>query len=183
MTQEITENKQRLASLEQAAQLDHLTQLLNRKGFDYQLSEAVERARVEGSQIALLYIDLDGFKAINDTHGHAVGADLLTAFGRRLSGQVRSSDRIARLGGDEFALLLPRVHSTAVVERLGSMVVGMASTPFELGGIEVRVGASVGVATGNISGAVGPKEIKNASDAHLYQAKRTGKGRYVMGSF
>ncbi|MCM5681803.1 diguanylate cyclase [Schlegelella sp. S2-27] len=179
MTQDVTEHRRRLDELAQVSQLDHLTQLLNRKGFDVRLSAAIEESARSGAAAALLLIDLDRFKPVNDTYGHAVGDGLLCAFSQRLSRLVRASDAVARIGGDEFAVILGSVADPAVTERLAASILKMAAVPFELDGIIVSIGASVGVVMDRRA-AASPALLCRLADDCLYRAKRAGRNRYEV---
>ena len=180
MTQEVTETKRRLGELARLSQLDHLTQLLNRKGFEATLDGALRQAR-DGSMLALLFIDLDGFKPVNDTFGHAVGDAVLCAFSKRLARLVRADDAVARLGGDEFAVLLPAIAEAGIAGRLAAAIVSMAARPFDVDGTTVNIGASVGVAchAGGVS--IDARTLCRCADAYLYEAKGQGKRSFAMG--
>src|SRR5258706_3310253 len=181
-TQEVTETRRRLSELAQLSQLDHLTQLLNRKGFDARLAQAVDAARQNRRTLALLYIDLDGFKPVNDIHGHGVGDALLCAFSRRLARLVRSDDAVARLGGDEFAVVLPAIADPRIAERLAAAIVKMAATPFDIDGARIAIGASVGVALPSLQAHEQAETVVRLADAMLYEAKRAGKGAFRVGA-
>ena len=172
---DITPHRQEQVRLQDLAHRDPLTGLLNRAGFHGQLHQALEQG--EGPALALLYIDLDHFKPINDSHGHAVGDLVLQAFAHRLVKLVRPSDVIARLGGDEFAVLLRGVRDLGAAQALATKAVDAAQAPFELDGKVLAVGASVGVALG-----AGPDDADGSgllarADAQLYRAKQGGRGR------
>ena len=172
--QDITQHKQEAVRLLQLSQRDTLTGVLNRAGFE----DSLERILGEGggSTVALLYVDLDHFKAVNDQHGHPVGDQLLKAFAQRLRGLVRPSDSVARLGGDEFAIVLAGVRQRANAQTVADKVIGAARQPFEIGALEVTIGASVGVAFG-VDPAVGWHDLLTRADTMLYQAKQGGRGR------
>lgn len=155
---------------------DALTGLSNRAGFEHELAQCL--ANGEGAGVALLYIDLDRFKDVNDTHGHPVGDELLRLFGERLRTIVRPSDRVARLGGDEFTVLLRGVRTAGDAARAADKVVAAAATPFQVGTLTLHIGASVGVAFGASPG-TGPAELVRRADTNLYRAKHAGRGRSV----
>lgn len=156
---------------------DSLTGVANRAAFDEHLAAALGApAGPSAGPPTVVFIDLDGFKRVNDDFGHDCGDALLVAVARRLAASLREGDVVARLGGDEFSLLL---HTPpADVPNLAQRVVDALSQPFQLDAATVRVGASVGVATGSTD-ATGADLLRRA-DAAMYRAKRLGKGRYVV---
>ncbi|WOB05906.1 diguanylate cyclase domain-containing protein [Piscinibacter gummiphilus] len=182
MTQDVTQTRQRLQDLARLSQLDHLTQLMNRKGFENRLESALSREPVPGTYLALLFIDLDGFKPVNDTHGHAAGDAVLTAFGKRVARLVREDDVVARLGGDEFAVLLPAIANVGVAERVASAIVELAQRPFSIdGGLTVHIGASVGVAWRAHDRTIGLQALCHCADTYLYDAKKRGRRTFAIG--
>lgn len=171
---DITPHRQEQVRLQSLAERDVLTGLLNRAGFQATLTRALQAG--QGPELALLYIDLDRFKPVNDHHGHATGDLLLQAFAQRLQRLVRPTDAIARLGGDEFALLLVGVRELAAAEAVAAKVVDAAAERFVLGGLQLHIGASVGVALGT-RGEDGGAGLLQRADAQLYHAKQGGRGR------
>jgi diguanylate cyclase (GGDEF)-like protein len=123
---------------------------------------------------AVLYVDLDDFKPINDTYGHAVGDAVLSEIARRLRGAVRPDDLVARLGGDEFAVLCSDVTTEAAVETVAARVRRAVVQPMHLGGLTLSIGASIGVAIAAQPG-VDPDRMLEAADQALYEVKRQGK--------
>ena len=174
---DITPHRREQVRLQQLAQRDALTGLLNRAGFEQQLQACLQAG--EGAAVALLYIDLDRFKPVNDQHGHAVGDELLRQFAQRLTLLVRPSDAVARLGGDEFAVLLTGVRKAGHASTVADKVLAAAHRPFAAGALQLHIGASVGVAFGAdpASGASGGAELLARADAELYRAKAAGRGR------
>lgn len=156
------------------ARSDALTGLANRRRFDERLREALYAAAQTCRPLALLFIDLDGFKAINDSLGHTAGDRLLQAIGDRLRDTVRGSDTVARLGGDEFAVVLADIHRDAVVAGLCERLLRAISKPVRLGEREASVGASIGVSLfpdhGNSTAS-----LIQAADHAMYQVKKSGK--------
>ncbi|NIZ90870.1 GGDEF domain-containing protein [Kineosporiaceae bacterium B12] len=152
------------------ARTDALTGLTNRAGFQELLATSV----AEGGVLALLFVDLDGFKSVNDRFGHAAGDELLRQIAARLREVTRPQDACARLGGDEFALLLRGV-SAEEAAAVGRRVVELASRPVQLERGAVHVGASVGTAHATV--AVDPQVFLDRADAAMYAAKTAGKGR------
>jgi diguanylate cyclase (GGDEF)-like protein len=158
---------------------DPLTGLANRSLFFDRVEHAIARlGRQSGEMIAVLFIDLDNFKNVNDTLGHARGDRLLTLVAERLETVVRGADTIARLGGDEFALLLEGVTSADGPVVVAERVLSLLSTPFELHGQSVNVGASIGIAVQS-DAKTGADALTHEADAAMYEAKRAGKGRAV----
>jgi diguanylate cyclase (GGDEF)-like protein len=150
------------------ADRDPLTKLLNRRAFVRRLEEAVERSHESGEPLSLVYCDLDGFKAVNDTRGHADGDRLLCAFSDVLIGSVRHDDAVFRMGGDEFALLLercPRERALEVVQRV------LERLDDEKPGGDLAVGASFGVAVADCSAPVDSDALLRRADDAMYDAK------------
>jgi diguanylate cyclase (GGDEF)-like protein len=166
-----------LLTVEEEAATDPLTGVLNRRAFDRLLARETERCEVLDAMASVLALDLDHFKAINDTHGHAVGDDALRAFARRIRGELRQSDHLARLGGEEFVVLLPGAPldmAREIAERLRASV---AETPL-VESPRVAVTVSIGVAAFR-SGEPGADLLARA-DAASYAAKRSGRDRVVL---
>ncbi|QEL66413.1 hypothetical protein OTERR_29370 [Oryzomicrobium terrae] len=180
-TQDLADANARLQEnerlLQRMAHQDPLTGVANRLLLDARLGQAVSQARRNGKQFAVLLIDLDRFKPVNDQYGHAVGDALLSAVATRLTALVRGSDTVARLGGDEFILLLEDVHYREDVERLASGVVASLSAPFEVEGLRLLVGASVGIAIYPEHGEDAQTLIQRADQA-MYAAKNGGRSGY-----
>ena len=160
---------------------DHLTGLLNRKGFDQALAGALRVAREGGGAQALLFVDLDRFKLVNDTWGHALGDELLRRLAKRLVASVREGDVIARYGGDEFAVIMRDVQDILDVERTAMSILDAASRPMSLSVGAVTVGACVGVAMVASGEVKTPDMMFDAADRALYDAKHGGRGRFVLG--
>jgi diguanylate cyclase (GGDEF)-like protein len=154
---------------------DPLTGLPNRTLLRDRLDHALTRATRTRGSAALAFLDLDGFKEINDNLGHAAGDELLAAFARRLRGCVRAGDTTARYGGDEFAILVEEVNRDDVAAT-ASRILEALTKPFVIGGREVAVGACMGVALGSN----GSDELLRNADLALYRAKSKGSGQYEV---
>jgi diguanylate cyclase (GGDEF)-like protein len=175
VTQDITRQKQEEVRLKALAQQDALTGLFNRAGFE----EALQGMQDTGQSLAVLYIDLDFFKPVNDTYGHPVGDEVLRSFGERLTHLVRPTDYVARLGGDEFAIALTGLPDGEHAALLAEKVLAAAMHPFEIGQWVVHVAASVGVAYCK-AGQVDWREVVARSDQKLLQVKASGRGRQFL---
>ena len=158
---------------------DALTGLPNRALFYERLDRALIDLRRTGRPVALLYLDLDRFKQVNDTLGHPAGDELIRELGRRISGIVRSNDTVARLGGDEFAIIQADAPDAGEAEALCSRIIEMVRQPFELFGARAYVGISIGVARAPVNG-TDRDDLTRKADIALYQAKATGRCRYVI---
>jgi diguanylate cyclase (GGDEF)-like protein len=163
--------------LTRQAREDDLTGLPNRAQFVDRLEQLVEGDEMGLTPVAVLYLDLDGFKSVNDRFGHAAGDELLRAVAQRLCRQVRQGDCVARLSGDEFAVLVERVEDVERVEALCGRLVEALRADFLIAGHEVVVGASVGVAVSSM-GDDAAALLRNA-DMAMYRAKTLGKNQYV----
>jgi len=174
VAQDVSTQRIKEARLLHQAERDALSGLLNRAGFGRWLDQAL--ADGQGPTLAVLYIDLDHFKPVNDRHGHAMGDRLLQAFARRLRDTVRPSDAVARLGGDEFAVALLGVREEVHAQAVAAKVLQVAHEPFELDGHVLQIGASVGLAIGVDPGEDWQALVQRA-DTQLYAAKAGGRGR------
>ncbi len=179
LSQDITTHRLEQLKLLDASQTDALTGVLNRAGFDLRMQEALDRAQREKHVLALLCLDLDGFKPVNDAHGHAAGDAVLTAVARRLQRLLRPSDVLARVGGDEFAVVLHDVKDPAAAQAVARKIVNRLGEPFQIDDKTVHIGSSVGVAL-TANGQDSVQALMQRADAALYQAKRAGRGRFEM---
>ncbi|MCZ8073573.1 MAG: GGDEF domain-containing protein, partial [Paucibacter sp.] len=156
-----------------------LTGLPNRRHFHEQLDQGLLRAQRHGTQLALGFLDLDGFKQINDRHGHAIGDEVLQEFGRRLRQSLRQTDFVARLAGDEFTVLLEDVQQAHELEPLASKILAHIRQPFVLSnGLSLAVRTSLGLALAG-SGENAAALIERA-DAAMYRAKSQGRDNFVL---
>ncbi len=177
MRQDITSQKREKKRLLKLAQIDPLTGLANRAGFLQKLGDAMHASIDDGSLMALMYLDIDHFKPVNDTHGHHVGDELLKAFSTRLAQALRASDSIARLGGDEFTILAENLGRREDAVQLAAKIVAAMQAPFDLDGVRVSISASVGVAYFS-QGPFNPDALIKEADRLLYQAKEGGRNTW-----
>lgn len=154
---------------------DGLTALPNRRYFREKLAAALAHRRQERPAIAVLYLDLDGFKPINDTHGHDIGDKLLQIVAARLARTVRAGDMVSRLGGDEFACLIEGVVDRAQLGLLADKLFEAVAAPLVIGTLELVVRPSIGIAVCPSDGHTAERLLESA-DAAMYRAKRTGAG-------
>ncbi|MGY2490656.1 diguanylate cyclase domain-containing protein [Cupriavidus sp. CP313] len=178
--QDITQRKLETQRLARMSRTDHLTQLMNRSAFEGQLHAAMARSREHGTLMALLYLDMDRFKAVNDIHGHAAGDQLLQTFAQRVRRCVRERDTVARLGGDEFAVVLEDMTRPAAARRVAQAILQAMDEPFGFEGVSADVDVSIGVALYN-GGPAQDRELMRLADVLLYRAKGAGRGRYEIG--
>jgi diguanylate cyclase (GGDEF)-like protein/PAS domain S-box-containing protein len=183
IARDISARKQLEEQLSHQALHDSLTGLPNRALFRDRLGHAITRrggpvARGGSQNMGILFIDLDDFKVINDTLGHRIGDELLIEVGRRIESAIRPGDTAARLGGDEFTVLLEDLTADDEAGRIADRILAQLGVPFGLEGHEVVVGASIGIAMGDASGAEADELLRSA-DTALYEAKASGKGRHA----
>jgi diguanylate cyclase (GGDEF)-like protein/PAS domain S-box-containing protein len=174
LAHDTTRMKEVEEKLIQLTRVDSLTGIANRRMFVEALHLAIERARRSGAPMALAYLDIDHFKAINDTHGHALGDDVLKEFARRLTANVRATDTVARLSGDEFVIILEDLNSDQEVTAVAAKITDAVRAPFEAGDVRLAVTASVGIALFRGPGQSHEELLANA-DSALYTAKRNGR--------
>ncbi|MBF0614038.1 MAG: EAL domain-containing protein [Magnetococcales bacterium] len=174
---DITEQLATHQHIQHLAHFDPLTDLPNRTLFHDRLSHALTLARREDQRIAVLFLDLDGFKKVNDTLGHHAGDDLLVEVAQRLRTCLRQSDTVSRLGGDEFALILESLDEVADAELVARKLLASLSAPIILDGREIFVGGSIGISLFPDDGK-SVDELLMHADTAMYQAKAEGKGCY-----
>lgn len=169
----------RIADLELHADIDPLTEVRNRQGFERELKRSLSYVTRYGTAAALVYIDLDGFKAINDRHGHAAGDTVLRGVAATLVRHVRGSDVVGRLGGDEFAILMWNVDAAQARAKAAQLGTAIAAARFEheADGVAtaLAVGASSGVAA--LDPSAGFSQVLDAADKAMYEQKRTRQPR------
>jgi len=171
---DITERKDIEEHMQRMAQYDNLTHLPNRALFDDRLKIALAAAQRNGARLALMFIDLDKFKPVNDTYGHGVGDLLLQEVAQRIQECLRESDTAARVGGDEFVVLLPAVDTEQDARVVGAKILDALNQPFLLAGHKLKIGGSIGVAIFPEHGAEERHLVKSA-DTAMYHAKKNGR--------
>jgi diguanylate cyclase (GGDEF)-like protein/PAS domain S-box-containing protein len=175
---DVTGQKELEESLARMAQYDQLTGLPNRYLLHDRLAQACVRSQREGVQLALFYLDLDGFKRINDSHGHSTGDAVLQHFALRVKGAIRASDTVARLGGDEFVVLMDGLFSHQQLEQQARKIVDLVEAPFNVDGKVVELSTSIGIST--FPPSTSWEELLSTADAAMYEAKSVGRGAFVV---
>jgi len=175
LEQEVRQLRARQRELEAQANHDHLTGLANRKLLQDRFRCAAERAKRSGQCFALLMIDLDRFKAVNDSHGHAAGDRVLVTMARRMEAAVRTCDTVARLGGDEFVLIIESMRDPSEIIQIGRKLVRALLQDIVLdSGVTVTVGASLGLALYPYDGAE-LSQMLDVADCAMYECKTSGQ--------
>lgn len=176
--QDVNPLKEQLRAMADQARHDSLTGLPNRRAFGEQLFRATARTRRHPKTLAIMCVDLDGFKGVNDRHGHQVGDELLVQVARRLQACVRTTDIVCRMGGDEFTLILEAAGTTHDIQRMGQRILTCLSEAYAIGGHHIAVTPSIGAVV--YDGREADAELVQRADAAMYRAKHEGKGRLVM---
>jgi diguanylate cyclase (GGDEF)-like protein/PAS domain S-box-containing protein len=179
VTRDVTERKRAADELARHALHDALTELPNRHLFLYRLDLALARARNERTGIAVLFVDVDRFKLVNDSFGHAIGDQVLTEVARRLEVLIRPGDTLARLAGDEFVVVCPEVDSENAAITVAARLSGAFQEPFDVVGQETSLSASIGIALSRDSG-TNPSVLLRNADAAMYRAKQRGRAGYAL---
>lgn len=178
MSQDVTEQKRKEKSLIDRALLDPLTGLPNRAALVEKLAEAVDSAERGQTDFSLFFLDLDGFKRVNDEYGHDLGDELLCQVAERLRQKVRQHDTVCRLAGDEFVVIASGAKAQDTCERIAGAMCATLSQPFHLRGQTVRIGTSVGVVVCPAYAQVTPEQLLANADTAMYDAKRRGRNCY-----
>ena len=175
VTTDITEHKLAEERIRQVAHHDSLTGLPNRLLFNDRLDQAISLAKRDSRQFALLYLDLDKLKPVNDTLGHTAGDELLRGVATRIRHEVRESDTVARVGGDEFTVILPDISRREEAETVARKIIAALAVPFKLGSQQqsVDIGSSIGIAV-YPADARDAEALVMAADAAMYSAKEVG---------
>jgi diguanylate cyclase (GGDEF)-like protein len=185
LTVEVEERRRAEERVLHQATHDSLTGLPNRTLFHDRLHSAIQRSTRQLGRFALAFIDIDGFKGVNDRYGHPAGDALLQAIALRMQGRLRANDTVARLGGDEFAVILEGVDKAEVALELGQQLCDAIAQPYDLEVRDFRVpaqiGASIGVALFELDDhADADERLLNSADEAMYEAKRGGKNRVLL---
>jgi diguanylate cyclase (GGDEF)-like protein len=174
---DVTERRRTEVQIHRMAFHDALTKLPNRKLLLDRLGVALASARRRGTQVALLFLDLDDFKLVNDRHGHGLGDELLVAVAERLTSCARATDTVARLGGDEFTIVVPDLADERQVPIVAEKFAAAFADPFAIGTRTISVTASIGVSVTDGS-ADDPATLLERADSAMYRVKRTGRNSY-----
>ncbi len=174
---DISARKERESRIQHLADHDALTGLLNRRMFEDRLRQALANARRASTVVALMLVDLDGFKAINDSYGHLTGDYVLRTVAKRIQESVRETDTVARLGGDEFVVVLVGQRSTEDSALVAEKMLAAITQPIPAGGRQLQVGASIGISIFPRDGD-SPEALLRDADAAMYRVKDAGKNRY-----
>ena len=177
LTSDVTAARLYEQQLKALALTDALTGLANRRSYEMLLDGAIKRANRSGERLALMYLDIDKFKEINDTLGHAGGDEVLKEFASRLAGAVRKTDTVCRLAGDEFTIVLEGVHTLEQCETIGHTILEAIRVPFVIGAQSWHVTSSIGLAWG-ASADLGARRLNEMADTALYRAKAAGRNRF-----
>lgn len=178
VARDITERKEAETRIRYLADYDQLTGLPNRTQFTRRCEQELNRAQRHDHQMAILFLDLDGFKAVNDTHGHAIGDELLKVVAQRLTASLRSSDIAARQGGDEFVILLPEISGSRTAERVADKLIETVNQPIDLNGHALHVGVSIGLALYPHHGTT-VDTLQRHADTAMYTAKHAGRNQWA----
>ena len=174
---DVTERKAGEEYVNFQAYHDLLTRLPNRRLFNDRLQMAIAHGRRHAKKLAVLFLDLDGFKLINDSIGHTLGDQLLQSVAQRLQSCLREGDTLSRFGGDEFLLLLPDLRDQEAAGEVANKIIASVKAPFVLGQLKINIGVSIGIATFPAAGATMEQLVQHA-DIAMYAAKKHGKGTY-----
>ncbi len=177
---DITESHKREQALSLEVHTDSLTGLLNRRGMTEAMEDEAQRWKAGDGGGAVLFLDVDKFKQINDTLGHDIGDELLKVFADRVRGVVRASDRVARQGGDEFVILISAREAEEVAKRVAQSLLERVRQPVKLGAQELKISTSIGIAVIPAGHAATPAAMLKEADMALYEAKGAGRDRYAL---
>lgn len=166
--------------LNESARIDPLTNLLNRKALQEKVEETIQLSVRYNFSFAILYIDIDGFKPVNDSYGHSTGDKLLRMIGTRLLKTVRSSDTVFRIGGDEFVILISQIDKRSDANLISEKILESLSDLFEIGSEKINIGASIGISISTPNNNENVDELLSKADFAMYEVKKTGKNNYKI---
>ena len=179
LTNEVRERRRAEEQARSLAETDPLTGCLNRRSIATQTDQLIAAAQAEGKSVAMIMLDLDNFKSVNDLHGHAAGDALLCVAARRIAEQLPQGALLARIGGDEFACVVPLDgDQSEVIDRLAAGLIEAVAKPHNQSGLELEATISVGLARGSMAGAIDAQALIHMADIAMYQSKKHGKNRY-----
>lgn len=178
-SRDVTEHRRRSDHVNYLAHHDHLTGLANRRLFHERLSQTILHAQNHGQKVAVLLVDIDHFKQINDSLGHADGDILLATVGERLLSSVRESDSVARLGGDEFVIAISQFQTIRDVELCAQQIMLITSRPIAMNGREINLTLSVGISIFPEGGRTTEELLRNA-DSAMYRVKKAGRNNFCV---
>jgi len=170
--------EERTQQLEQLAKEDSVTSLPNRSAFNQELTQALQFAANNGGLTGLFFMDLDGFKLINDTHGHCHGDKALVEIAQRLNRATEGWGLLSRVGGDEFTLVMRDANDKSKVQSIAEEIIRRINEPLSIDGKDCCIGISIGCAISN-GNSISPDELITQADKAMYEAKRAGKNRFV----
>lgn len=177
---DISRQKEYESRLQHLAYFDRLTDLPNREGFTQRLTQIMQEARESQHSVILAYLDLDGFKEINDRYDHSLGDQVLRVVAERLRSTLKNNEIVARLGGDEFVMVLPHQPCDLEMQRVIQQLIQRVNQPIRFNHCELQVSASVGVAAYDGNEDIEPDQFIRQADHAMYQAKQLGKNRYHL---
>lgn len=180
LARSLDESEEFQRRLEHEATHDGLTSLPNRTASLEMLGRGLARTRRNAAKLAVMFVDLDGFKGVNDSHGHLVGDSVLRAVARRLLDSVREGDHVGRLGGDEFLVIAEPVSDVEEAVTVARRIIALMSEPIVAGGIRVGIDASIGIAIAHESSDLTADELLRDADVAVYKAKALGRGRIEL---
>jgi len=176
---DITERKLAEETLQQLATHDKLTGLPNRAHFEERLEHALLLAERTGDHLAVFFIDLDGFKAVNDIYGHEMGDRLLTKVGEIFHNSLRASDLVGRMGGDEFAVMVQHINDCTSAMQAAQRIINNISRPIIINNVTLSISCSIGISTFPEDGQ-NSDDLLRFADMAMYAAKDSGKGKYIF---
>jgi diguanylate cyclase (GGDEF)-like protein len=182
MSQDVTERKRAEKALIDKAMLDALTGLPNRRALQEKLEQVVFEAKEKQTPFAVFFLDLDGFKLVNDVHGHEGGDEILRQVARRITHTVRKDDFVSRLAGDEFVVIAHGVPSGSICCRIAENICDSLSVPFMLDEAPAKLGTSIGIALSSSMTTLSAEHLLAQADAAMYEAKRRGRNNYRFAS-